>query len=123
MTKPTKPKTPPAPVTPPPTFNDGVIVGLLMARGSFTGDKHMPRIMLRGTDLELLEWLRQTIGGTISGPYEQAGRADFHQYQISGAPLAKVVNTLYAHMPQVPQRGRFLNWLMKHDIHPDKIVS
>ena len=114
MTKPTKPKTPPVPVAPLPTFEQGLIVGLLMARGSFTGDKHQPRIAIRGNDIDLLNWIKSRIGGTVAGPYNQPNRAPFFAYQISGAALMPVMELIAGWMPSGPQRKKYEAWIEKH---------
>lgn len=115
MAKPTKPKTPPTPVVLNPPFESGIVVGILMARGSFTGDKHQPIIAIRGNDPDLLKWIRSRIGGTISGPYNTAGRAPFYHYQISGQPLLPVMELIAAHMPSTGQRKKYLDWVSKHE--------
>lgn len=114
MTKPLKTKTAPVPVAPGPTFEEGMIVGLLMARGSFTGDKHQPRLAILSNDLVMLQWIKSRIHGTVSGPYEQKGRAPHHMYQLSGQALQPVIELLSAWMPTGNQRTRYLAWLAKY---------
>lgn len=91
-----------------------MIVGLLMARGSFTGDKHQPRISVRGTDVELLLWIKSRVGGTIAGPYHQTGRNPFWAYQLTGKALAPVMELIAAYMPTVPQRKKYLAWVARY---------
>lgn len=114
MTKPTKPKTPPVPVAPAPTFEEGLIVGLLMARGSFTGDRHHPRLSINIGDLETLQWIKSRIGGTIAGPYNQVGRRPHYAYQLSGSALAPIMELLGAYMPTGAQRTRYGAWIAKY---------
>jgi hypothetical protein len=123
MTKPTKPKTPPVPVAPPPTFEEGLIVGLLMARGSFTGDRYMGRLSILGNDLEMLQWLRSRIGGTISGPFADRDRNPRHMYQLSGAALQPVIELLSAYMPTGLQRTKYLKWIERYWTKGRRIVN
>lgn len=85
-----------------------------MARGSFTGDKHQPRIAIRGNDIDLLNWIKSRIGGTIAGPYSQPNRAAFYHYQLSGAAMLPVIELIGTHMPATPQRVRFQAWIAKY---------
>lgn len=123
MTKPTKPKTPPVPVAPTPTFEDGLIVGLLMGRGSFTGDRNQPRIsILIVNDLEMLQWIKSRIGGTISGPHQDRTMQRY-MWQLSGAALQPVIELLSAYMPTGLQRTKYLAWIERYWTKGRRIVN
>lgn len=106
-----------------PTFEEGLIVGLLMARGSFTGDKHMGRLAILSGDLEMLQWIKSRINGTISGPYSQKGRKPHYMYQLSGTALQPVIELLSAYMPTGNQRTRYLAWITKYITNGRRVVS
>lgn len=105
-----------------PTFEEGLIVGLLMARGSFTGDKKCGRLSILSTDHEMLLWIKSRIKGSISGPYHQAGRSSHYMYQLSGPSLHPVIEILSTHMPTGNQRTRYLAWLAKYSAYGMRVA-
>ena len=75
--------------TPAPSFEPGVLLGILMGSGHFGGDGLQPQVTLKmhARHKPLLDWLLDRCpGGRLYGPYEYAGRR-FYQLMVRGAAL------------------------------------
>jgi hypothetical protein len=69
----------------------GVILGLLIAQGSFGGDARQPQVTLRMhvRHERLLRWLADRVPGSrLYGPYHHGGRSYF-QWMVRGEALAR----------------------------------
>jgi hypothetical protein len=69
----------------------GVILGLLIAQGSFAGDARQPQVTLRMhvRHERLLRWLADRVPGSrLYGPYHHGGRSYF-QWMVRGEALAR----------------------------------
>lgn len=74
-------------------FEEGFLVGVLVASGHFGGDGRQPQVTLRmHTDHEaLFRWIVQRFpGGALYGPYHHAGRSYF-QWMARGSFLREVL--------------------------------
>ena len=73
----------------PTEYERGVIVGLLLAAGSFGGDGKQPQITIRMhvRHESLLAWLAERVPGSrVYGPYHHGGRS-YVQWMVRGRPL------------------------------------
>ena len=71
------------------TFEEGLLVGLLIGEGHFGGDGRQPQITLRMHERHeaLFRWLETTFqGGRLYGPYDHGGRR-YYQWMARGAYL------------------------------------
>ena len=69
----------------------GVVLGLLIAQGSFGGDARQPQVTLRMhvRHARLLRWLADRVPGSrLYGPYHHGGRSYF-QWMVRGEALAR----------------------------------
>jgi hypothetical protein len=74
-------------------FDRGVIVGLVLGEGSFSGDGRAPSLTIgmHVRHRELLEWVRDRLpGAMLYGPYHHAGR-DFFRLLVRGPALRHVL--------------------------------
>ena len=72
-----------------PSFETGVLLGVLIAHGHFGGDRLQPQLTLRlhVRHLPLLEWLLDYCpGGRLYGPYAHGGRR-YYQFMVRGNAL------------------------------------
>ena len=72
-------------------YDRGVIVGLLIADGSFGGDGKQPQVTLRKHTRHesLVGWLAARIPGSrVYGPYHHGGRS-YLQWMVRGRPLVE----------------------------------
>ena len=72
-------------------FDDGFLVGILVAGGHFGGDGRQPHITLRmHTDHKaLFDWIMEHYpGGKLYGPYHHGGRR-YYQWMARGAFLRR----------------------------------
>lgn len=80
-----------------PTERDiGVLVGLLIGEGSFTGDGRRPQVTLRMhvRHRALFDWLMATFpGGRLYGPYHHGGR-HYLQWMATGRFLREELTPL-----------------------------
>jgi hypothetical protein len=76
-------------------YTGGVIVGLVIGEGSFTGDESHASLVvaMHVRHTELLEWLQQQIPGSeLYGPYHHDGR-DSMRWRVRGRPLQRFMTT------------------------------
>jgi len=72
-----------------PSYEDGLLVGLLIAAGHLGGDARQPQVTLRMhlRHRDLFRWLlRQVPGSRLYGPYHHGGRAYF-QWMVRGPAI------------------------------------
>jgi hypothetical protein len=72
-----------------PPFEDGVLVGMLIAQGHFGGDRLQPQVTFRlhARHRPLLEWLVDRCpGARLYGPYGHDGR-NYYQFMVRGNAL------------------------------------
>lgn len=78
------------------------LVGILLADGSFTGNKTSPAIVIRmrDTSKELLEYIAKNFNGTLYGPYYagKTSHANGSIYQVmwNGAKLKSLLPLIEA---------------------------
>lgn len=96
-------------------FDLGYIMGIIVSEGSFTGDWRNPclQIKLHQRDVAVLEFLRDTLGGRLYGPYNHGGR-HYSMWLLRGAELDRAVALFAAHLPASHRRSQFLTWIAKH---------
>ena len=73
----------------PPAFDAGVLLGLLIAEGSFGGDGRQPHVILRKHTRHepLFRWLKARFPhARLYGPYHHSGRS-YYQFVWRGAQL------------------------------------
>ncbi len=98
-------------------FSLGVIAG----EGSFSGDKNHPRVAVKQRDnVELLEILRETLGGRINGPYRYAAKDGYNDreygiWSLDGSQLLAAL-PLLCKMPQCRKREQIVKWLAKWNL-------
>ncbi|HEV3231698.1 MAG TPA: hypothetical protein VG245_05530 [Candidatus Dormibacteraeota bacterium] len=91
-------ETPQPDPAPPPDYELGVFVGVLLGEGHFGGDGRQPQITLRmhTRHERLFRWLERTFpGGHLYGPYHHGGRS-YYQWMARGDYLRRVVVPLLA---------------------------
>jgi hypothetical protein len=69
--------------------DEGIVVGLLIAEGSFGGDGRQPQVTLRMhvRHESLMRWLQGRFPRTrLYGPYHHGGRS-YYQWMARGEPL------------------------------------
>jgi hypothetical protein len=73
-------------------FDIGLLTGILIGEGSFGGDGRQPSIALRMhvRHLNLFQWLVNTFGGRLYGPYNHGGR-HYYQWLARGRYLRDVL--------------------------------
>ncbi len=99
-------------------FEIGYIIGLIVAEGSFTGDKKQPSLQLRTqqTDPEPIRHVWRIIGGNLFGPYTHGDRT-YSFVILRGEDLKDSLGLFYNHMPECRKRRLFLEWWEKwHDL-------
>jgi hypothetical protein len=96
-------------------FDLGYAMGLIVAEGSFTGDRQQPslEVKLHRRDMEPLEHLQRMLGGRIFGPYARGGR-NLYAYMLRGRELREAVPILTQHLPQSWKRIQFEEWRAKY---------
>ena len=77
-------------------YERGVIVGLIIGEGSFTGDGRRPQLAI-GMHVRhehLLRWLVEKVPGSrLYGPYHHGGR-DFMRWMLRGRALRAFLPTI-----------------------------
>lgn len=77
-------------------YDRGVVVGLVIGEGSFTGDgrKASLAISMHVRHRDLLEWLTEQVDGSrLYGPYHHSGR-HFMRWMLRGPALAAFVDEI-----------------------------
>jgi hypothetical protein len=106
------------------TFEEGLLVGLLVGEGHFGGDGRQPQVTLRMHERHggLFRWLERTFpGGRLYGPYDHGGRR-YYQWMARGAFLRDELLPLldrrltasfddYAHARFLAMRDRYARQL------------
>ena len=75
------------------SFDEGLLVGLLIGEGHFGGDGRQPQVTLRMHERHeaLFRWLESTFpGGRLYGPYDHGGRR-YYQWMARGAYLREEI--------------------------------
>jgi hypothetical protein len=95
-------------------FEIGYIIGLIVAEGSFTGDKKQPSLQLRTqhTDPEPIRHVWQILGGNLFGPYTHGNRT-YSFVILRGDDLKDSLELFYNHMPECRKRRLFIEWWEK----------
>jgi hypothetical protein len=90
-------------------------MGLIVAEGSFTGDRKQPslEIRLHRRDLAPLERVQRMLGGRIFGPYSHGGR-HLYVFMLRGNELRAALPTLTTHLPPSWKRVQFEAWQTKY---------
>lgn len=96
-------------------FGLGYALGLVVAEGSFTGDRTQPSLEVKAhrRDLEPLEHLQRTFGGRIFGPYAHGGR-NVYAYMLRGADLRTALPAIQEHLPPSWKRTQLEAWRVKY---------
>lgn len=96
-------------------FGLGYAMGLVVAEGSFTGDRQQPslEIRLHRRDIEPLEHVRRILGGRVFGPYVHGGR-HLYAYMLRGRELRDALPILQQYLPPGWKRAQFEVWRAKH---------
>jgi hypothetical protein len=96
-------------------FALGYAMGLIVAAGSFTGDRQQPSLEIRmhRRDTEPLENVQQLLGGKIFGPYSHGGR-HLYVYMLRGRELRDALPTIQEHLPNSWKRVQFDAWRSKY---------
>jgi hypothetical protein len=104
-------------------FDLGYAMGLIVAEGSFTGDREQPSVELKShrKDVEPLEHLQRVLGGRIFGPYAHGGR-HLYAYMLRGSALKNALPTFERHLPQSWKRAQFDAWRAKYKSFFDRPV-
>lgn len=71
------------------SYEEGLLIGLLVGEGHFGGDGRQPQVTLRMhiRHAALFHWLERTFpGGRLYGPYAHGGR-EYYQWMARGAYL------------------------------------
>ena len=102
-------------------FDVGFAMGLIVAEGSFTGDRRQPslEIKLHRRDIEPLEQLQRVMGGRIFGPYAHGGR-NLYAYMLRGRELKDAMPLLQRHLPPSWKRVQFEAWRTKYADYFDR---
>lgn len=83
------------------SFDEGLVVGILIGEGSFGGDGRQPQVTLRMhvRHEALFQWLAQAFPRTkLYGPYHHGGRS-YYQWMARGQALVEdVLPVLEAHL-------------------------
>lgn len=77
----------------PTSYDEGVLIGLLVGEGHFGGDGRQPQVTLRMHERHepLFRWIERTFpGGRLYGPYEHSGRR-YYQWMARGPYLRDVL--------------------------------
>ena len=85
------------------SFDQGVLLGVLVGEGSFGGDGRQPQITLRMhvRHERLFHRLVEMVPGSrLYGPYRHGDRAYF-QWMVRGEPLRRLVPVLAEHLAQL----------------------
>ena len=96
-------------------FGLGFAMGLIVAEGSFTGDRQQPslEIRLHRRDLAPLERVQRLLGGRIFGPYAHGGRNQY-VYMLRGQDLRTALPTIEHRLPPSWKRVQFEAWQLKY---------
>lgn len=96
-------------------FDLGYIMGVIVGEGSFTGDWRNPclQVKLHQRDVAVLEFLQNSLGGRIYGPYHHGGR-HYSMWLLRGDELDKAVALFIRHLPSSHRRGQFMSWMAKY---------
>jgi hypothetical protein len=98
-----------------PEFALGYAMGLIVAEGSFTGDRQQPSLEIRmhRRDLDPLENVQRLLGGRIFGPYAHGGRS-LYVYMLRGRELKDALPVIQEHLPRSWKRIQFDAWRAKY---------
>lgn len=96
-------------------FDLGYIMGILVGEGSFTGDWRNPclQIKLHQRDIAVLEFLQNTLGGKIYGPYHHGDR-HYSMWMLRGDELDQAIDLFVRYLPSSHRRSQMLTWLGKY---------
>ena len=96
-------------------FALGYAMGIIVAEGSFTGDRSQPslEVKLHPRDIEPLEHLKRTLGGRIFGPYAHGGR-NVYAYMLRGQDLRSSLSLIDEHLPASWKRAQLESWRLKY---------
>ena len=102
-------------------FAVGYAMGLIVAEGSFTGDRQQPslEIKMHRRDIAPLEHLQRILGGRIFGPYAHGGR-NLYAYMLRGRELRHALPMIEAHLPLSWKRSQFESWRAKYATYFDR---
>lgn len=102
-------------------FALGYAMGLIVAEGSFTGDRQQPslEVKMHRRDVEPLDLLQKTLGGRIFGPYAHGGR-NLYAYMLRGRELKQALPVIQAHLPPSWKRVQFEAWRAKYSSFFDR---
>ena len=86
-------------------------IGIIVARGSFTGDTKTPTLCVRSEDQRLLQVLLEVFDGKIYGPYK-----DVYAWMLRGSDLQLALPPLLEHMPECNKRDTLINWIKSYGL-------
>ncbi len=103
------------------TFALGYTMGLIVAAGSFTGDRQQPSLEIRmhRRDVDPLESVQRLLGGRIFGPYVHGGR-NLYVYMLRGRQLKEALPVIQQHLPSSWKRLQFDAWRSKYGDYLDR---
>jgi hypothetical protein len=98
-------------------FERGYVAGLLVAEGSWTGDKTRGclAVKMHAHDPEPIDALRRLLGGATYGPYEHDGRR-YPYWRLDGPDLVYHLPFFDDLLPPSHKREQYLAWKEKYGL-------
>lgn len=94
-------------------FQRGLLTGILITSGTFSGDNLRGLLAMRTTDRARAELLKDFIGGTINGPYKAGQGSEVYTWQIGGPNLVQWTNFFAANLIG-EQLAKYTEWRTKY---------
>lgn len=86
-------------------------IGIIVARGSFTGDTKTPALCVRSEDERLLHLLHEAFGGKVYGPYKGV-----YAWMLRGSDLQGALPIIREHMPECNKRDTLISWIKSYGL-------
>ena len=96
-------------------FDLGLLMGLVIGEGSFTGDKAQPAFQLKFKDdnPEPIRRVHRLVGGALYGPYNHSDRS-YYLLLVRGPALWNLSKLFLEHLPNCKKRNQMLEWWQKY---------
>lgn len=109
--KPAQPQTPADKLS---DYERGIIAGVLITAGTFSGDKTRGVLSMRTADRARAELMQKLMGGTVNGPYAASGHSSqVYTWLLGGPSLVQWTPFFEQHLIG-DQLNKYTQWRAKY---------